>query len=290
MTGAMTGAALLIDDEGRFWSAGDQRLRARLGTSIELASLWPYAIRNLGFIGLGRGAETIRVWLRPATVSPVALTALYYSLADSPVRNSVLSTWQPNGYRDEITGNTHRLMARLRDVNLARDQAQQQDSPFERYPLDISGIDPRHPISSLHQLWRNAGLRGVTDTASMCDRLFEGVFTIAEEQTGGNLMIRDAGFGYKIYSRSHVQKSIGTPIADDPNREYGRFVNNAIRQVLHSQQPLVEFVSARIRGSDGDYRVSYRRIIAPVTSGSGSRSIVTASTLDSYFLVDRKVG
>ena len=125
--------------------------------------------------------------------------------------------------------------------------------------------------------------------ADVCDRLFGGTFTIVRRNFEHAHIITQQGLGYRIYDRSYMRTAIGTRIEDDPNVEYGRWVAQGLREAVREQRPLVEDVNAALVGPSGRRRVSYRRILLPLGDQCGSPAVITASRLNTFAPLHRKL-
>ena len=74
---------LLFDDRGELWDAKSRTLAESLQASLSGEDLLSYVVRNLGFIAIADNNGSLRLRLRPAVVSQMALGALLYWLHDS---------------------------------------------------------------------------------------------------------------------------------------------------------------------------------------------------------------
>jgi hypothetical protein len=268
----------LIDDRGRFWSDGDRRLGLYLQSRSDPETLWDYAIRNLGCVSVGRSANVTRVRLRARVVSATTLTTLLYWVLDRPTPTTVLTQWDA-GWRDEITGDTTRLVHKL--CALQAVAAGPPTNVFERQTLEPLSLAARDPLRVFYALLSNAYCQSEQEVAESCDRLFGGTFTIVRRNLDGTHAITRQGLGYKIYSKAYLAKAVGTRIEDDPNQDYGRWTAQGLCDAAAQPQPIVERVTALLDGPAGRRHVSYSRIIAQVTSDNGLPGLVTASRINS---------
>lgn len=269
----------LVDDQGEFWRWGDRSLNRQLQTSADPITLWPFCVRNLGFVGLDRSHRKLRLRLRPAKVSTTAIAGLLYWLFDHPPETAVLSQWD-DGWHDEIIGGPERLVCRLLAMQVVA--AEPAGTWFDRRAVDPSSLSAGHPIRELIGLWKASALDSEARAAELCDRLFGGTFTIVRRNPDHAHIITQQGLGYRIYDRSYMRSAIGTRIEDDPNVEYGRWVAQGLREAVREQRPLVEDVNAALAGPGGRRRVSYRRILLPLGNRGGSPSVLTASRLNTF--------
>ena len=276
----------LVDDQGEFWRWGDLRLGRQLQTNSDPNTLWPFCIRNLGFVGLDRSHPRLRLRLRPAKVSATAIAGLLFWLFDHPPETTVLSLWD-DGWQDEIIGGSDRLMRRLYALQVSA--AEPVGTWFDRRAVDPATLDTSHPIRELICLWKAAALGSEAQAADVCDRLFGGTFTIVRRNFEHAHIITQQGLGYRIYDRSYLRTAIGTRIEDDPNVEYGRWVAQGLCEAVREQRPLVEDVNAALVGPSGRRRVSYRRILLPLGDRCGSPAVITASRLNTFAPLHRKL-
>jgi hypothetical protein len=125
------------------------------------------------------------------------------------------------------------------------------------------------PLSALLSLW--ACSDRITDLQSLKQALAAtaaGRF-VALEQVCGRLTIVDIGTGYDSYSKTWQENALGMPVEEQPDYEYGRWVQSMYGAVLESQQPRLDDIDATIRRPhlNDKVRVRYQRLILPFKYG-----------------------
>lgn len=276
----------LIDDTGEFWAWGDPQLRQHLQSTADLSSLWPFCVRNLGFIWLDTDRDRVRLRFRPDRVSKEAIAAVLFWLFDHPPLQAVLTRYD-EGWHDEIVRGASELFDRLLTLKMVAEQP--SGTWFKRTPVPLTGLNSTSPLHALVTRWPQLTTSSMAEIAELCDRLFGGTFTMVERDLNHEHVITHQGFGYRIYDKRYLRSAIGTRIEDDPNPDYGIWVAQGLRDVLRRQQPIIEDVDASLVTGPTSRRVAYRRILVPLGIRDGLPTIVTASCLNSFRPVDRKV-
>jgi hypothetical protein len=84
---------VLFDDVGGRWRAGSRALARVLKSSIRGDDLVRYAVVNIGFIAAEARGTSVRVRIRPAVASTVALAGLLYWMHDQRMERVLISSF-----------------------------------------------------------------------------------------------------------------------------------------------------------------------------------------------------
>jgi hypothetical protein len=271
---------LLFDDKGEQWDATSRLLADELHSSLPSRELSSYAVRNLGFIAASEQNGSLRLSLRPAIVSPMALSGLLYWIFDRTIERALISfldkEWSHELLRtkDEVV---HRLLARTR-----REEEDRRGDFLQRQ-------------KPLHDLPRTSPLRAVLDAWSACnghydpERLYpmlqkaiNGRFFLVEAfSTKPSLVVREVGEGYTGNALYWLSRSKGLRVEDQPDHAYGKWVTTHYREVVNARAPSLQDVDAVITWPQQPrigYR--YRRLVVPFETGSDSTLLLSATIID----------
>ena len=96
-----------------------------------------------------------------------------------------------------------------------------------------------------------------------------GVRFMALEPVDGRLTIVDLGSGFDSYSKTWQENALGMPVEEQPDYEYGRWVQTMYGEVLETHQPRLDDIDATIRRPhlNDKVRVCYQRLILPFIYG-----------------------
>jgi hypothetical protein len=269
----------IIDDKGEVWPSTSSALRHMLFADLPAGRLAHYLIANLGFVSVEESEKGAHIRLRPAMVSPVAVTALLYWLFDHKPKRVVLSTFT-HDWQHEIFASRQSFIDRLLSAIDAFSTT--RPSNFLKKARAFGKLRPGSPLARTHREWLTRPT--VDDEAAFiadCQRRFAGRFTITAPWNSGAVLILAIGAGYHSYNRNWVLLAHGRRHEDGPDYHYGRWVAAAHRQVLDASTPLLDDVDAIIeRPGLGAHRVCYTRMILPFKRPGGGTWLLSASTLD----------
>ena len=82
----------LFDDKGELWDGKSRQLADALHASLSSEDLLKYVVRNLGFIAVTENNGSLRLQLRPAVVSQMALGGLLYWMHDRDIERVLISS------------------------------------------------------------------------------------------------------------------------------------------------------------------------------------------------------
>lgn len=281
----------LIDPQGTVWTHPAHGLGEALGYPEPDFDVWSYAVRNLGAVEITVGPEETVVSMRTATAHARAVAAAERFLAENLGPQPVRLRYEIGTWIEETCEDPQQAVGRLATA-LADAAAESRRVAFAaksrrlemlaEYRLNrIETAEER--FSLVFKKWRLA--RGVfdSDTASFFIRfgIFDRTAIVSELSSNKELVFEHSGLafkGYDTYDKSWNLMAPGRRISDQPDPEYGRWVDRAYRGVLNDSQPRFEHVDAVIQASGAEpYRSRYDRLLLPWQSLTGQR-IVTGTS------------
>jgi hypothetical protein len=211
-------------------------------------------------------------------VSQTSIAAALYFLADMEVERTVIS--HPDQFVEKLVPSLAQTIAYI-----AEQIAASPSSAFTSRELPLEMLaNTDEALSSLFAQWID--LKQVYDSATLADALPESLrkrFMLVEP-VDGRLTITDVGSGFDFFDETWRKNARGLPIEEQPDYDYGRWVQGIYRRVQETRLPRLDEVDATIRRphrNDSIHR-RYRRLILPFTcKGNGRACLLGASVNDS---------
>jgi hypothetical protein len=138
-------------------------------------------------------------------------------------------------------------------------------------------------LSSFFAQWIDS--KQVYDSSTLADvlpELLRARFLLVEP-VDGRLTITDVGSGFEIYGETWRRNARGLPMEEQPDYNYGQWVEGLYRRVHETGLPRLDEVNATIRRPDmnDSLHCHYRRLIVPFTcKGNGTTCLLGASVFD----------
>ena len=281
---------LLFDDRGELWDAKSRTLAESLQASLSGEDLLSYVVRNLDFIAIADNNGSLRLRLRPAVVSQMALGALLYWLHDRVVERALISfldgewTHELVASRDDAV---RRLLARVKH------KAADRDGDFLDRPRPLHELPDGSPLRAVLNAW--ADCRGRFDAERLrpvIQRALNGRFVLFEATPySPSLHVKDVGAGLSKSAEYWLSRTKGLRVEDQPDYAYGKWVAEAYRQVLSTGEPSLADVDAVITWPQHPrigYR--YRRLLVPFEAQRDSTLVLSATVIDPDVNLRRKPG
>lgn len=282
----------LIDRHGKVWAYPGDGLGEALGYPDPDFDVWSYAVRNLGAVEISVENGEIVVSMRSATAHADAVNAaerFLATLGDSPVR----LRYEIGAWIEETYDGLHEAIGRMAGA-LAETARESRRIAFtaKSRKLDmlseyrLNRIDTTEErLSLLFKKWRLSHGTFDAETASFLVRfgLLDRTAIVSEAAGDGSLVFEHWGTAfqaYETYDKSWSFAAPGVPIANQPDPEYGRWVDRTYRAVLDERRPRFEYVDAVIQARTAaaePYRSRYDRLLLPWQSSTGRR-IVTGTS------------
>lgn len=271
---------IILDDHGHAWDARSSALRYLLRCPLPDFDFFSYLIDNLGFVAVTSprpGAARIR--MRFETASPSSIAAAIYLVADMAAERIVISCPDTN-LVDRLFSTVAQAAAYIDQCVAKTDRYATANVRSRELPIN-SLTGGRGPLSALLALWASSKrridlmqLRETLSTTGACR-------FVALKHIAGRLMIADLGTGFDSFSKTWQEKALGMPIEEQPDYEYGRWVQAMYGTVLKSQQPRLDDIDAVIRRPhlNDKIRVSYQRLILPFGNGEQAAPCLIGASL-----------
>lgn len=271
---------LLFDDKGELWDATSRKLADELHSSLSSAELASYAVRNLGFIAANLGGGSLRLRLRPAVASHMALGALLYWMYDSEIERVLVSVL--NGeWSHELMRSREEAARRL--LELTRRDSEDRRDDFLNKPRPLQDLPSTSPFRALLNAWAECG--GVYEPQRLLPLLqntTNGRFFLVEAQAcAPSILIRDIGKGFGNDAGYWLGRTVGHRIEDQPDYAYGKWLAKVYSKVLTTRAPSLDDVDAVITWPQQP-RISYRyrRLVVPFESRRDSTLLLSATIID----------
>lgn len=271
---------LLFDDKGELWDAKSRKLADELQASLPSDELQKYVVRNLGFIAVTDNNGSLRLSLRPAVVSQMALSALLYWMYDRTIERVLISSLDSD-WSHELVRTRDEAVRRL--LMRARRDGEDRHGDFLNQQRPLHDLPQGSPLRAVLNAWTECD--GVYDRERlhpMLQRAINGRFFLVEAfPSAPSLLIREVGDGYTGDARYWLSRSKGLRVEDQPDHAYGQWVTTHYRQVVNARAPSLQDVDAVITWPQQPrigYR--YRRLVVPFTTGGDSTLLLSATVID----------
>jgi hypothetical protein len=283
----------LIDHQGKVWTFPGTGLGETLGYPDPDFDVWAYAIRNLGAVEIACEEDAIVVTMRTATARAEAVRAaenFLETLDWQPVR----LRYEIGSWIEETCENPQQAVGRMASAlaDAAREsrrvafaaKARKLDALSERRINRIETAEDR--FSLMFKKWRMTSGTFDADTASFLVRfgMIDRTLVVAESPDDGEFTFDHVGVEFRAYDSAHKRNPFwafelqGRRFADQPDADYGRWLDRTYRNVLEKHEPRFDYVDAVIQASGAEpYRSRYDRLVLPWKSPFGKRVITSIS-------------
>jgi hypothetical protein len=273
---------IILDDHGQAWDARSSALRSLLHCPLPDFDLLGYLIDNLGFVTVTSSRPgSARVRMKFETAAPASVAAAIYLLGDMGLDRIVVSH-SDGSVIDRLFSTVSQAVAYIdQRVTAPRWQA---DASIQSRQLSIGTLAScKGPLGTLLWLWT------CSDQVASLTKLKEilcptaDVRFMALEPVDGRLTIVDLGSGFDSYSKSWQENALGMPVEEQPDYEYGRWVQTMYGAVLETRQPRLDDIDATIRRPhlNDKVRICYKRLILPFQHGPhGTTRLIGASLVE----------
>lgn len=253
----------LIDPRGTWSRWPDENLAYRLGYPQPDFDLAGYAARNMGYVWLliERGMTLLQ--FRAGMVSSQAVGALRPYLSKATADAPVALVYYASGWMEEAFTEPAPLIARFQMLAGMREPRQREKFICKALNEQSWPRRSNDMLGQLFGLWRERAGRFDSDVNSCLERIGLAERTlIAERNDNNSLTVLGSGRGFTIYDNYSMRQVIGHTIADQPDKAYGRWVEEAYRSCLAGGDPAIDDVDAIIEQPEHDARRRrYRRLI-----------------------------
>jgi hypothetical protein len=240
-----------------------------------------YLVENLGFVAVTKIApNAARIRVRPEIASQTSIAAALYCIADMGIERAVIS--HPDQFVEKLFPSLAQTIAYIAEQVAANHQP--PSSAFTSTELPVETVaNADGALSSLFAQWIDS--KQAYDSATLADVLPEPLRArfMLVEPVDGRLTITDVGSGFEIYGETWLKNARGLPMEEQPDYNYGQWVQGLYRRVLETRLPRLDEVNATIRRPDMNDSIHchYRRLILPFTcKGNGGTCLLGASVFD----------
>jgi hypothetical protein len=280
---------LLFDDSGEIWDANSRSLAEALQASLSSDELAKYVVRNLGFISAAESVGSVRLRLRPAIVSPTALSALFYWLHDQTIERVLISFLDGEWTHELVRTCEEAVRALLARVKFS---AADREGDFLHLSKPLHDLPDTSPLHAVLTAWSESGGKFNRERLfPILDKALNGRFVLFENVGNSpHVHVKDVGAGLGKSAAFWLSRTKGLRVEDQPDYAYGKWVAEAYRQVLSKREPSLEDVDAVITWPQQP-RISYRyrRLLVPFEERN-STLILSATVIDPDVNLRRKPG
>lgn len=279
----MSGTTLLIDDRGTVWDSRSAQLRSELqciGAGFDFVD---YAIKNLGFVGVGkRGSSAAAIKLRPQTVAPMAFARLIHWLSEERLARMLVSTYALGGWQHALHGNT---LAAYRAITAAM-RAADRDGNFDHdvlsRPAAISLLPDDNPLREAFEYWQSVGGEwGRDGRLSQLGRILSNRYVLFELRAGGEFVVREFGDGLPDCAVAWLRWAIGQRVQDQPDKQYGWSCALAYEASVQRGEPALQDVDAYVQWWRRErQRRRYKRLLLPFAAGSSPPTYLLSASVE----------
>jgi len=270
---------IVLDDHGQAWDSRSWALRRFLHCPAPDFDFLRYLIDNLGFVTVTpfrSGSARIRMHFERA--APASVAAAIYLVADMGLERVVVSHSDAS-FVDRLHPSIPQAVAYI-DERVAEPHWQATAKVQSRQLPVATLMNGKGPLPELLARWSSLnqsddpGVLKRTLSATSATRF------MAIEWIAGRLTIADLGSGFESFGKTWRENARGLPVEEQPDYEYGRWVQGMYETVLETEQPRLDDIEATIRRPhlNDRIRVSYRRLILPFRHGRrGQIGLIGAS-------------
>jgi hypothetical protein len=270
----------LFDDKGELWDGKSRKLAEILHASLSSADLLKYVVRNLGFIAVTDNNGSLRLQLRPAIVSQMALGGLLYWMHDRPIERVLISSLGEEWSHELVR--TRKEVVRWLLTKVRRD-GEDRRGDFLNQPRPLHDLPDTSPLRAVLNAW--AECDGVYDQNRLLPVLQNATngrfFLVEAAASSPSIMIRDIGNGFTRDAGYWLGRTIGHRVEDQPDYAYGKWLAEVYGKVVTSRAPSLDDVDAVITWPQQP-RISYRyrRLVVPFETGKDSTLLLSATLID----------
>jgi hypothetical protein len=251
---------IILDDHGRAWDARSPTLRGVLHCPLPDFDFLTYVIENLGFVAVTKIApNAARIRFQPETASQASIAAALYRVADMGLERIVIS--HPGRFVDGLFPSLAQAVAYIAEQLAASHQHPSSTFLSRERPIGMLA-NADGALASLFAQWVYS--KQTYDPATLANALIETLHArfMVVEPVDGRLTIADVGSGFESFGKTWQENARGLPIEEQPDYNYGQWVQGMFRSVQETRQPRLDEVDATIRRP---HRNDYRRLILPFT-------------------------
>ena len=268
----------------KFIDGGGRPLRATMslqkafGTQLQISEFASFMVRNMGWAALRSHQAKYEAQVRPDSINDSTLLTLIYDIRSARQTSVQLKVfngcWSTVDFSDAADAVTY--LSRL--VENARFDLRKGD--FLRSSLRRSQAPAAGSERLLLDAW-GSGERRADRLAVLAERLFGGRYVIAGRDEAGATCVLAGGSDFNLIGQQWMYRVQQLRLTDWPDAAYGRWMEEAYREVWRSGEPLLDDVDSFIDWPKlGRRQHKYRRVVLPCQSVSGIPLLVAAMRND----------
>ena len=270
----------LFDDKGELWDGRSRELADVLDASLSSEDLRKYVVRNLGFIAVMENSGSLRLQLRPAVVSQMALSGLLYWMHDRTVERVLISCLDGEWSHELVATREEAVRLLLARAKL---NPVEREGDFLNKPRPLNDLAPASPLRAMLDAWSEcSGKYDRERLHRLLNEALHGRYMLVEPMAQSpGLLVKEIGTGFNNHAVRWLSRIRGLRVEDQPDYAYGQWIASLYREVLQSRAPSLHDVDAVIRWPHQP-RVSYRyqRLMVPFEAESRSTLVLGATVLD----------
>ncbi|MFY0615209.1 MAG: hypothetical protein JXQ99_27010 [Hyphomicrobiaceae bacterium] len=261
-------SVILIDPDGNELTAGWRLNELRELSGLNDASLYEYLARNMAYIVVGVGPQSLSVRLNPGIVSPPSLAAAFYRTAefsDLNVDVEFLGRGPPENHTLANGATAIDFISRI--VKLRSESA---SGRFFRQRAPVGQEMAHDQFRRLIEMLKRFSTPQDSEfVKAHLRRHFNGRYVVLKcDHEAGRLLLDDAGGGYTGLDSYWANDAVGKPVEKLFDKDYWSFVSEAFQETIHAGVPTLDDVDAVVRTSPGkSSALSYHRLIVPLADG-----------------------
>jgi hypothetical protein len=267
---------LIVDDRGEIRDAASRAGGLESGDR-ETAPDRP--VLDSRFIAMEETGETLRVRLMPAEVSPIALSALRYHLADRrPVRIAI--SWLEGVWKSRLFGSRQDAIRHLLSVV---PQKPHRTGDFMSRTRCVQSLSCSSTLGFIASLWRadRQPIKHEQLARVLRDEL-KGRYIVIQADQNKTLYFRDVGSGFPWLEQHWVTRARGLRMQDQPDYFLGGWAAETYRAALVAGEPRLDDVDAiTTTPKVSRARIRYTRLIVPVATQWGEHCLLGATVINS---------
>lgn len=258
--------SILIDAAGQAWAANDPALMRRLGYADARVDFATFAVAERGLIHIRSIEDGIRVTLCPGAFSRVSLAGALQALNDLAPPRILLVSRAGRGTEAELFTSVFAFIERAEQ--LAADPPIEIKVPRYSVQRGLRNLTtpPFAIVRPIVDLWkeRRGELGEEVHQAVQRAGLFPRTILARQPAGSSRLITEHFGAGIMVMLPCEHLLIIGRELSQQPDREYGAWMEQAYAETGWARRPRLESVRALVRTSAGaTLRTRYDRVLLP---------------------------
>jgi hypothetical protein len=271
---------LLIDDEGEWWDGQSGHLKSAYDSPYSGGEFVGYVVRNLGFVALNEYGTSCQIRLNPSLTLPQTIKSLANWLGRYSFRRLAV-TWFGKDWHYELFAANVQALERITTLVQTSQTGRpgellSRQVPIEAIPRDsLLGV----LLESWPQLIETSPSPALWNL--MQKLLGERYVVVRRNPNSGRLVFSEVGKDMFIQQLPRNGPIVGTPLDDQPDKAYGKWVLDSYQRAIGANRPQIEDCDHIVQWPErGRSRVRYRRLIFPLTTEAEAPVLLAGSIID----------